>query len=60
MCIADEVQGQLFSGTKLKISAEAELKMPKVLKTAARKEDKVESSQTKIKEFQSSPSSASL
>lgn len=30
--------------------AEAEQKMPKVLKTAAREEDKVESSQTKIKE----------
>lgn len=45
---------------RLNISAEAEQKMPKVLKTAVREEDKVESSQTKIKEVQSSPSSASL
>lgn len=42
--------GQLFPGTRLKISAEAERKMPEVLKTVAREEDKVEGSQTKIKE----------
>lgn len=60
MCIADETLSQLFPGTRLKTSTEAEQKMPKVLKTAAREEDKVESSQTKIKEVQRSPSSASL
>lgn len=52
--------GQLFPGTRLKSSAETEQKMPKVLKTAAREEDKVESSQTKIKESRSSLSSAFL
>lgn len=54
------VQGRLFPGTGLKISAEAEQKMPQVLKTAAREEDKVESSQTKIKESRSSLSNTFL
>jgi hypothetical protein len=58
VCIAG-VQRQLLSETRLSISAEAEQKMPKVLKTAASEQDKVESSQTKIKAAQSGCSSTS-
>lgn len=51
---------QLCPGTRLKISAEAEQKMPQILKTVAREEDEVEGSQTKIKAITAAPPAQQL